>query len=193
MKRAGRAWVAMVVTGLVFVAVGTALSQQLVSPVGNATVQMRPYTTPQYSVSPNPPISTVDRKTWIHVECKYQTLPEWMDDLTLTFYVLVKTQDQKRPYIMLKGEFAYQHIAKGPHIAAAYVHPSIVARYGRVEAAAVEFKFNGIVVQQVGSRNDFTVWTKQLPPMENTLLPPSETPFGPTHFYYGEMPKAPAR
>lgn len=187
--------VGLVAVGVAVLAGGivVARGQSPVNPISNVTVTMRQYYTPQYNTTPSPPVNNAEKREWNHIECRYQTLPEWMDEVTITFYALVKTQEQRRPYVMFKGEYVYQYVAKGTHIASAYVHPSLLARFGKVEAVAVEIKFNGIVIQQAGSRKDFTVWTKQVPAMENTLLPPSETPFGPTHFYYSEMSKPATR
>ncbi len=171
-----------------------AAAQQLPSanPVRKMKLQARPTQTPQYTVSPNPtPASPNRRGDWQRIICQYDLTDEWTDEITLTFYVLLKTPLPKEPYILLKGEMTVVNLERGWHLATMYVHPSLLKRYGAVEGTAVEAKIKGrtVMVECSAGENTFKKWIAQLAPREGHVLPASETPFAATDFYDNDMAK----
>ncbi len=127
---------------------------------------------------------------WYQMDVIYETKPEWTDDLTLTFYVLMKTGDAKEPFILLKGEETFVHIMKGVHRAQAYVHPSLLRRYGKAEGFAVEFRTQGRPVgADASDPQQYRKWIEQLSPKDGHVLQPKDTPFAHLDYDAFEMVK----
>ena len=173
-----------------------AAAQQLPSanPIRKMKLQARPTQTPQYSVNPNPtPASPNRRGDWQRISCQYDLADEWTDEVTLTFYVLLRTQNSKEPFILLTGETTVVNLERGWHLATMYVHPSVLKRYGTVDGTAVEAKVKGrvVMVECSAGENTFKKWVAQLAPREGYVLPASQTPFAPTDYYDNDMAKPP--
>ena len=162
------------------------------NPVGRVKLQplRAPYRTPRYTASPTLG-GTPRQLDWNLIDCRYETLAPWTEELTTTFLVLMKTADPKEPYVMLKGEQTFVNIERGQHMAAAYVHPSMLKRYGKIEAVAVEFSFGGRVVAVDSTQPGYKKWAEQLAPKLGFVLPPTQTPFALLNYDDYEMPKPP--
>ena len=147
--------------------------------------------TPQYGVrAKGEGTSNVGRKDWYEVKVEYATAPKWMDQLVLTFFVLMKSSEGKakaaavKPFHLLRQEVVYAHIPKGSHKATVYIHPHMFKRYGKVEGIAVAARSGGVVLE-VASRpkvqaNQSPWWERQNPKMDivdGMLLKRSQTPF----------------
>ena len=146
--------------------------------VRSPEVQAKSYT----SVNPK-------KVEWFQVDCIYETKPEWTDEMSLTFYVLMRTADQREPFILLKGEETYVHIMKGVHRAQAYVHPALLRRFGKAEGCAVELRYQGRPVGADATDPQYRKWIEQLSPKDGHVLLPKETPFAHLDYDAFEMVK----
>ncbi len=180
MHMASRWWMRWAVYAVVWVGVETTWAQAPApagaNPLGRVKLSGTLVRTPRIQVqnynSVNPP-----RADWFQIEVLYETRPEWVDELKLTFYVLMKSNDSKEPFVLLKGEDTFIHIARGVHRAHAYVHPSILKRYGKVEGYAVEFSSQGRPLGAEASDPNYRRWIQQLAPKDGFVLMPRDTPF----------------
>ena len=133
--------------------------------------------TPEFSVKGSS--NTGKAKEWFRIFAEYDSEPEWVDELSFTFYVLVKARTKDvPPFSVFKGEVSYLHIAKGRgHTADMFLHPNIIARYGDVERVAVEVRQGGMVLGRAGKPELTEAWWERLPPVDGVLLNRSQTPF----------------
>lgn len=159
------------------VAAPAAWSQGAANPMGRTKVSIKQLRGPEYNVQGYQSLNP-KKLEWMQIDARYETSPEWVDELTVTFYVLMKTADPKEPFVLLKGESTFVHIYKGTHVAMAYVPPQLIRRYGKVEGAAVEFKYQGRPVAAESTVGPtYKKWIEQLSPKDNHVLQPPETPF----------------
>ena len=193
MKISGWMFFALSTAVLGFLAPASSVFAQAaaVNPVGRVKLMpMRSYHTPTYSAQPTLGGSP-RRLDWYLIDCHYETMAPWTDELTAIFLVLMKTADPKEPFVMLKGEQTFVNIEKGPHLAAAWIPPSIIKRYGKIEAVAVEFSFMGRPVAVDSTQPGYKKWAEQLAPKLGFVLPPLQTPFAMLNTDDYEMPKPP--
>lgn len=178
-----------VVGGLCLLAGLTGAQAPVMNPIGRVRVKGSAARSPIIQASAYSPLN-FKKQEWYQIECAYETNPDWTDELTLTFYVLMKTDDAKEPFVLLKGEDSFIHIAKGTHQARAFVHPSLINRYGKVEGHAVEFKFQDRLVHvEASSPQDYPKWIAQLSPKNGHVLQPRDTPFAHLDFDAFELSK----
>ncbi|HRZ13746.1 MAG TPA: hypothetical protein P5567_14985 [Kiritimatiellia bacterium] len=132
--------------------------------------------TPQYQLLKGQAMART--REWFQILTQYETDPEWMDELTFTYYVLVrdKVGPQKGP-VLFRGDVTYVTIQEGKHMSDMYLHPSTLARYGEVEAVAVLVTFRGQLVAMESQPASNQRWWEQLAPVEGFLLNRMQTPF----------------
>jgi hypothetical protein len=124
-------------------------------------------------------------RLWAETSVTYDTDPEWLDELTFQYYVLVydKAKDE---HSLFKGVVTYVDVARGKgHVSPMYLRPSTLARYGEVVGVAVEILHQGSVVAT--EANGRQGKGQPLPPewwkvyqgtvREGVLLDRSRTPF----------------
>jgi len=131
---------AIAVVGLGWLAQVVTAQAPGLNPIGRVKVRGASVRGPTIQASSYAPVIH-PRREWYQLEVAYETLPDWTDEITLTYYVLMRTDDRAEPFVLLKGEEAFVHISKGNHLARAFVHPSVLQRYGRVDGHAVEFRY----------------------------------------------------
>lgn len=152
--------------------------------------------TPEYSVK-NAPRGQAKTREWFRVQAEYDTAPEWVDELSVTFYVLLKdeTVRQGSPYVLLRGQQTYVNIEEGNgHLCEAYLHPSTLKRYkGNVERIAIVFTHNGRLVAMESNPESKARWWEQLAPQDGLLLNRMQTPFAMINFDDYEAVKVNAR
>jgi hypothetical protein len=144
--------------------------------------------TPQYRLLGGQAMArTLD---WYQIVSSYDTSPEWMDDLTFTYYVLVKSKAGK--YGLFKGEVTYINVARGKHLSDVYLHPSTLARFGVVERVAVIVTSQGRVLAMESLPASKARWWEQspVPPVDGLVLNRMETPFAMINFDDYEAIKA---
>ena len=129
---------------------------------------------------------------WAMLEVKYETSPEWIDEITFTFYVLC--QDTKtKEFHFFQTAVSYLDIEKGDHYAAAMLPPNAVKRYGEPIAFGVDITLNGESIDTMSSgfgNNGKDPWWNsagfnklgdRLVRHSGYLKDRSQTPFGVTH------------
>ena len=136
--------------------------------------------TPDYVVNPSQAVQRM--REWFKVEVLYDTEPEWMDEVSFTYYIVVKAkqpQPGRPPFTLFKGEVTYINVEKGRHKSDIYIHPSTLARLGDVERVAVQVNVGGRMVAMDGvpAGSTATRWWEQLTPREGYLLNRMQTPF----------------
>lgn len=113
---------------------------------------------------------------WWRVVVEFETAPDWLDELEFTYYVYMKDQSNKGAEVMYRGTVTYVNIAKGKHMSDMFLHPSTVARLGRVEQVAVVVKARGAMVA-MDSTAKTPNWWDRFTPVDGVLLNRSQTPF----------------
>jgi hypothetical protein len=167
--------------------IATPAPAQELNPVGTVRVASSVVRSPEVQAksytSMNP-----KKADWFQIACEYETKPEWTEEITLTFYALVKTGDPKEAFILLKNEETFVHLARGKHRAHAYIHPSLLRRYNKIEGYAVEVRYQGRPVGADPS-DGAQKWIARLSPKEGHILMPKDTPFAHLDYDAFEMVK----
>lgn len=136
--------------------------------------------TPEYSTSVNEPKYTgAGDKQWARVTVYFDTEPEWIDELTFKFYVLVRNAKTTQS-TLFSGSVTFVDVSKGRlHPATMYLTPATVQRYGQVEAVAVEVVSGGEVVESLAVPDQPAQWWRspKLKVKEGLLLNRAQTPF----------------
>jgi hypothetical protein len=121
--------------------------------------------------------STSDRK-WFRIAAAYETRPEWIDRLTVEYYVLMPSPDKKE--VLFKGVVNYVDIPEGrDHKSEMYMHFNSYARHydrGNIEYAVVVL-IDGQEVAVKTSREEPAGWWKSMTPHPCGLLNRLDTPF----------------
>ena len=147
-------------------------------------IKLNKLQTPQYKVTNIGQMSSI-RRDWAQIDVEYETAPAWIDEMTCTFYVLMKARQAEKgqqPYRLLRGEVTYVNIAKGKHKADMYLHPSTLARYGAIERVAVLMRAEGRLVAMDSQPSSNQRWWEQLTPLDGYVLNHMESPFAMLNF-----------
>lgn len=150
--------------------------------------------TPEYQLKKSQFVART--REWFQIVVDYDTDPEWVDEASFTYYVLVKARQQtagRSPFTLFKGEVTYINIEKGRHRSDIFIHPSTIARYGDVERVAVQVNVGGRLVAMDGLPQGSASqrWWEQLNPQDGYLLNRMQTPFAMINFddYEAVKPK----
>ncbi|MBN1269252.1 MAG: hypothetical protein JXB04_06680 [Kiritimatiellae bacterium] len=144
--------------------------------------------TPEYKIT----TGTVQGKTrdWFQLRTEYDTAPDWIDEVTFQYFVLVRGKEARARPTVLKGEITYVNVEKGNrHQSVAYLHPSTLARYGEVERMAVGVTYRGQTIWETNP-SGAQRWWEELPPVSGYILNRMETPFAMINFDDYEAIKA---
>ena len=147
--------------------------------------------TPEYTAKVKGALQERTRD-WAEIICLYDTSPDFVDELEFTYYVIMKTKDNREPFVLLKGTITYVHIEKGRHQSTMYIHPSVLARYGDIDGIAVEVRAGGrlVAVEADGpSGRRYQQAMQQLPVREGYVMNPMQTPFAMLGYDNNEMMK----
>lgn len=108
------------------------------------------------------PKSTVRPKEWAQITVKFDTVPEWIDVLSLEYHVLTMTKvDGKRVYSLLRQTVEHVDVQEGrDKLSAVFIPPSAVTRFGPPAAVHVKALVNGQVVAEI---DDIEASVKPLP------------------------------
>jgi hypothetical protein len=132
------------------------------------------------------------QREWYQLVVRYDTAPEWLDQLVVSYYVMTMKQVEGRPaYSLFKKRVTYLDIAKGrDHMATAYLRPTTLLKYGPVVAAAAELSFKTaqgevtVPLQDTATRlperwwiNPKVVESATVSVRDGLLLDRSQTPF----------------
>lgn len=165
---------------------GIALMHASAQQVASAGVEIRKISgtrvkTPEYRVIGGQ--AQPRSRDWFAITTQYDTAPEWLDELTFSYYVLVQGRTPQQPkHSLLTGEVTYVNIQKGRHLSDMYLHPSTLARYGDVKGVAVVVKQQGRVLTIGTEPPTQQRWWEQLPPISGLVLNRMQTPFAMINF-----------
>lgn len=122
-------------------------------------------------------------RDWFAITTQYDTAPEWLDELTFSYYVLIQGRTPQQPKnTLLVGEVTYVNIQKGRHLSDMYLHPSTLARYGDVKGIAVIIKQQGRVLTISSEPPTQQRWWEMLAPVSGLVLNRMQTPFAMINF-----------
>jgi len=134
---------------------------------GDDTIQVR-----------NTALKRGGNETWLQISVRYETRPEWLDHLTLEFYVLMPTPSPEGT--LFKGVVHYVDIPKGrDHLAEMYMHFNTRKRYsrrGKIRTAVLA-KTNGTIVGIDQNNSPEDPWWETAPAGSHALLNRLDTPF----------------
>jgi hypothetical protein len=135
---------------------------------------------PEYQHNVRRTAGSSRRREWALLEVGYETAPEWIDELSFTFFVM--TQDAQRQFNFFEVSVTYVDIERGSHVACVVLPPAAVARFGEPTAFGVEIMAGGerVAVKSVGAPDE---WWKLIGDKPNITRRPgylvdrSKTPF----------------
>ena len=95
---------------------------------------------PLYTTSATRTSSSRPRE-WAAFEVTYDTIPEWMDEVIVTYYVMAERRgDAKKEFSFYQTTVRYADVARGEHLACAMLSPTALLRNGdQFIGFAVEF------------------------------------------------------
>jgi hypothetical protein len=116
-------------------------------------------------------------RPWLIMEVSFSSEPDWADDVTLKYFVLIGTgRDAK----LFSASITHVNVKRrSSHYSAMFLHPNVLDRYGagRVQAVTVQLFHKGRLIAQESEPNLRTRWWEQFTPIAGQLLPPQETPW----------------
>ena len=142
-------------------------------------VELNQVKTPDYSS--NAGESSITVKDWAKIIVRFDTDPDWIDQLEMRFYIVVKNP-KTFAYTMFTGVFTYVEVSKGRnHQAAVFLRPRTIERYGIPERAGVEVYSKGELVSAGSCPEDSKLWWRaagaNMRTVEGYVLERSQTPF----------------
>ena len=161
---------------------GTALAQMAsAAPAGSDVLRIRKMAPVPGTKTPVFRTATASQASakqpdWWRWMVEFETAPDWIDELEFTYYVYMKDQSNKGAEMMFRGTVTYVNVAKGRHYSDMFLHPSTLARMGRVEQVAVVVKAKGAVVATESTAQTANWWDR-FAPIDGVLLNRAQTPF----------------
>lgn len=126
------------------------------------------------------------RANWLRVMAEYDTAPDWIDEITFTFYVVLQGDEDDLPAgvtsrnNLFSGSVTYVHVPTARRMVAdLFLDPNTFARFGRPTYSAVVVTINGenaAGMAEPASSAASQWWTRETP-NEIPLLTRKETPF----------------
>ncbi len=123
-------------------------------------------------------------REWFRIEVEYQSTPDWLDEVTFTYHVLLRNDDLARPgdprsaFRLLRGQVTNVNVPRGRrNYSVMFIHPRTIERFGSIERIAVTASSGGVVMDTATEPESRTRWWEELPPVEGLLLNRLETPF----------------
>ncbi len=125
------------------------------------------------------------RSNWLRVMAEYDTAPDWIDEITFTFYVVLQGNEGDLPEgarqnNLFSGSVTYVHVPRARRMVAdLFLDPNTFARFGRPTHTAVVVTINGQNAARSVSPErtaELEWWTRETP-NEIPLLSRKETPF----------------
>ena len=167
-------------------------------------------TTPEYSISYGPKNKRVSKnKDFLEVEVSFdwqprQAKPEFLDELTLNYYILLDNSDRENPQgTLLTGSVTHVAIPQSKGLnSVMYVSPRTLERFfhgkipstarGVVKDIGVTITRQGQLVAQSSWQSDIrnkAPWWTTMQPVPGYVLNKNETPFAPLVWDYYEAIK----
>lgn len=88
-------------------------------------------------------------RDWTQIMTTYRTIPDWIDEITFTYYALGYTEkNREKEYSLYKKVVRYIDIPneRFDHKSTVYLHPNVTERYGELVGIAVEISHKGEIV-----------------------------------------------
>jgi len=142
--------------------------------------------TPNYSVDIQSQSVTRDGiRRWLRIQAVYDTSQDWTDEITFTFYVVLKGKAKDLPegapeLNMFTGTVTVVNVPKSRQaVTAMYLDTFTLARYGEVSNAAVVININGELAAGLAepSSSAQSQWWTKMTANQTQLLNISETPY----------------
>ncbi len=153
-------------------------------------------TAPQFTYTGAQQYQTDQRNRWLEVEVEFTAVPEYTDELTFRYFILVNGK-------LLTGEVTHVNIGAGRELRSVmYVSPKTLVRLmanrpvgpNSVQNIAVQLVQQGAVKsEQSAERTDAPGWFTSMPHVAGQVLNKNETPFASLYWDRYEQIKTPAR
>ncbi|MDQ6654968.1 MAG: hypothetical protein M3Y80_04050 [Verrucomicrobiota bacterium] len=136
-----------------------------------------------------------ERAQWLEVEVEFAAAPEYTDELTFKYYILINGK-------LLTGEVTHTNVAAGrDNRSVMYVSPKTLARVmgnrpmqaNAVRNIAVQIVQQGAVKSEASMDRAAPQWFASLPQISGFVLNKNETPFAPLFWDRYEQIKAAGR
>ena len=186
MKRACVFCLSIVIVGVLILPLSNIASAQEAAPAGNQVkikkIENSKVPTPEYKLLTGQAMES-QKRNWFQVNVHYETDPDWMDDLTFTYYIVTQSKTGAQKFTLFRGEVTYVNIQKGKHKSDMYLHPSTIARYGVVQRVGVVISSQGrVLAMESLPATGSPRWWEQLTPQEGYVLNRMQTPFAMIYF-----------
>lgn len=152
-------------------------------------------TPPQYTYTGAQQYQTNQRDRWLEVEVEFTSTPEFTDELTFRYFILVNGK-------LLTGEVTHTNIAAGrDNRSVMYVAPRTLARVmgnralnmNAIQNIAIQLVQQGAVKSELSLDRAQPQWFASMPHVGNSVLNKNETPFAPLYWDRYEQIKASSR
>jgi hypothetical protein len=129
------------------------------------------------------------KRPWLRIRAEYDTAELWSDEITFTFYALLKAKRQEdvgptgKQFNLFRGSVTYVDVPKGSrHYSDMFLHPDTYTRFagadkGAVEKVAVVVSVGGQMAAVLSDPADNRRWWDEHAPMPATLLNLEQTPY----------------
>lgn len=150
------------------------------------SVEAEPISSPNYAVEiRSQSVSRDGQLKWLRVQTEYDTAKKWTDEITITFYVVLKGKVADLPegapeLNMFTGTVTLVNVPKSRQAQTSmYLDPYTLARYGEVSNAAVVININGELAAGLAepSSSAQSQWWTKMTANQTQLLNISETPY----------------
>jgi hypothetical protein len=139
---------------------------------------------PQFTYTGAEQFQADQRERWLEVEVTFACAPEFTDELTLKYFILVNGK-------LLTGEVTHVNIPAGrDNRSVMYVTPKTLQRLmlGRtvtnnaLQNAAVQLMQQGALKDEISAQRAAAQWYATLPQVAGLVLNKNETPFAPLYW-----------
>ena len=137
--------------------------------------------TPQFAYTGAQQYQSNQRDRWLEVEAEFAAAPDFTDDLTFKYFILVNGT-------LLAGEVTHSNIAAGrENHSVMYVSPRTLARFNNnrpvtqtaVQNIAVQIVQQGAIKGELSLLRAPAQWYVAMPKVTGFVLTKNETPFAP--------------
>jgi hypothetical protein len=152
-------------------------------------------TAPQFSYTGAEQFPANQRDLWLEVEAAFSATPEFTDELTFKFFILINGK-------LLTGEVTHVDIPAGrENRSVMYVSPRTLARFNNnrpitlnsIQNIAIQIVQGSAVKSELSLTRAPAQWYTTMPQVTGFVLNKNETPFAPLYWGRYEQIKAPAR
>jgi hypothetical protein len=152
-------------------------------------------TPPQYTYTGAQQYQANQRERWLEVEVEFAAAPEFTDELTLKYFILVSGK-------LLTGEVTHVNVPAGrENRSVMYVSPRALARAmgnraltpNAIQNIAVQIVQQGSVKSELSQDRAQPGWFTSMPAVAGSVLNKNETPFAPLYWDRYEQIKSSSR